>query len=382
MATEAHSNQQRNSKREIWFGLLTVIISTVFCLLLAEYGLRWYQQSINNSSAGDPGLLRYHPRLGWTLTPSWQGRHQHHDFDVHYNINKYGFRGDFPEDLKSKSKVRIAVVGDSFSFGLGVNNEDVFTAQLNQRQTAVEFLNLSVPGYSTDQQLLLMETTGTRFIPDEYILVVYLANDILDNMLPYPLQTDQAKPFFSLDDKQQLILENVPTPQIVKPATLRSMTLNTVIFGDSLKSFESNSILQDSQLLQRLLPRKASAGRETVFKLLDQRLSQQKLLMKALLIKINSYTTTNDRRLRIALLSGSSFILSPESYSAYYQDYVRLLLIETSTELNIPVIDIANKMRSIKTTDSVSWFHPNEGHLTQHGHRLVSDILVSALDLE
>ena len=347
MSIETNTNRPRINKRDITFGLITVIISTIVCLILAEYGLRWYQQYIDNSSAGDPGLLRYHAQLGWTLTPSWEGRHQHHDFDVHYNVNNYGFRGNFPIDLQRKTKTRIAVVGDSFSFGLGVNDEDIFTAQLNQRQSEVVFLNLSVPGYSTDQQLLLMESKLEKFQPDEYILMIYLANDILDIMLAYPLQADQSKPFYTLDENQQLDLQNVPTPKVTKPATLRSMTLNTVIFGNSLKDIENNSIVQSSLLLQRLLPHRANADRQTVFKILDERLSQQKLLMKALLEKIKTNAAAHDRRLHIGLLSGSSFILAPESYSAYFQDYVRLFLREFGNALNIPVIDVANKMNGL-----------------------------------
>ncbi|MFT7459833.1 MAG: hypothetical protein ACI909_002516, partial [Planctomycetota bacterium] len=157
MTSATEIKDPKKARREVCFTLITVIISTLFCLLLAEYGLRWYQQSINNSSAGDPGLLRYHAQLGWTLTPSWQGQHQHHDFNVQYNINKYGFRGDESIDLQSNTRRRIAFVGDSFSFGLGVEDEDTFTAQLNRLHPEIEFLNLSVPGYSTDQQLLLIE---------------------------------------------------------------------------------------------------------------------------------------------------------------------------------------------------------------------------------
>ena len=68
-----------------------------------------------------------------------------------------------------------------------------------------------------------------------YILVVYLGNDILDNMLSYPLQAEQAKPFFVLDKEQQLVTKNIPVPRIIKPAVLRSNTLTTIIFGDSLR---------------------------------------------------------------------------------------------------------------------------------------------------
>ena len=370
---------ERNKKRDIIFALVSILLSTLISLVAAEYGLRWYQQSINNSSKGDPGLLRYDARLGWTLTPNWQGRHQHHDFDVRYTINKYGYRGQFPNDLQHKDRIRIAIIGDSFSFGLGVNDDDTFTTQLNRQQSHIAFLDFSVPGYSTDQQLLLMESRLDRFQADEYILMIYLANDILDIMLPYPLQTEQAKPYFSLDDDRQLVLKNVPTPRDAKPAKLRSMSLNNVIFGDSLKDIESASFLNRSQIVQRLIPSKAKADRETVFTILDERLRDQKRLMKTLMEKLKIQTSNRERRLRIGLLSGRSFILNPASYSAYFQDYVRLFLVELGKELGIPVIDVANEMRVKNLAHSDQWFHPNEGHFSAKGHDVVAEILRDAL---
>ncbi len=380
MSPHADTNAYRRSKRDIAFGLITIIISTVICLLLAEYGLRWYQRSINNSSAGDPGLLRYDSRLGWKLTPSWQGRHRHHDFDVRYSINKYGYRGHFPEALLQNNRPRIAVIGDSFSFGLGVNDDETFTARLNRQEPDIDFLNLSVPGYSTDQQLLLLKASHRRVDADEYILFVYLGNDILDNMLSWPLQVEQAKPMFVLDENHRLILNNVPVPRTPKPAVLHSQTLMSVVFADSLKDYQSTSFLSNSQLWKRLLPPQATVDRVAVFAILDRRLRAHKELMQALLSDMHDYVKSHHRRFQIALLSGRSFVLAPNSYSAYFQDYVRLFIKEVGVELNIPVIDVAGHMRDMRSSASNKWYYPNEGHLNKEGHQIVSDIVMKALE--
>jgi len=89
-------------------------------------------------------------------------------------------------------------------------------------------------------------------------------------MLSYPLQAEQAKPFFVLDKEQQLVTKNIPVPRIIKPAVLRSNTLTTIIFGDSLRQYRSNSPLRNSQIWRRLLPSKASTDKTTVFKILDE----------------------------------------------------------------------------------------------------------------
>ena len=144
-------------EREKVFALLVVTTSIIFSLLISEFALREYQRYIANSSEGDPGLLRYDSQLGWSLSPGWSGRHQHYDFDVRYTINEYGFRGTFPENISDKNRNRIAIIGDSFSFGLGVNDKNVFVEHLNDSVKETDYMNLSVPGYSTDQQLLLLK---------------------------------------------------------------------------------------------------------------------------------------------------------------------------------------------------------------------------------
>ena len=116
----------RSKQRDRVLALATIVFATAIALLAAEWILAWYDGRIAASSDIEPGLLRYHPKLGWTLTPYWRGRHHHHDFDVTYNINGEGFRGAFPLAAVPKSRERVAIVGDSFTFGLGVNDDETF----------------------------------------------------------------------------------------------------------------------------------------------------------------------------------------------------------------------------------------------------------------
>ena len=367
----------RSARRERYFALIVLSTSILLSLLAAEFGLRWYQDSINNSSSGDPGLLRYHAQLGWSLTPSWSGRHQHHDFDVNYTINEHGYRGTFPVDLNKKTRSRIGIIGDSFSFGLGVDDQDVFVEKLNILDPDSEYLNLSIPGYSTDQQLLLLKNIHNQIDADTYILVIYLANDILDNLLSYPLQLDQAKPYFDLVDKR-LVLKNVPVPTSIKPALLRSKNLNTVVFGDTLNSYRGNAILESSQLWKRIASPKAKLTKSKVNEILETRLVRQKQMMLALISEFVQFCQTQHVGFKIALLPGKSYLLASDSYSAYFQEHIRDFLSGSITrELNIEVIDIALRMREQENVQSHHWYHPNEGHLTPDGHNVVSHLVIN-----
>jgi len=105
-------------------------------------------------------------------------------FDVVYDIDASGFRID---PLAGKTGSRVAVLGDSFTFGLGVANGETFVSRLNAgSDDGRHYLNLGVPGYSTDQELLLLKKTGNALKPDIVLLVVYLANDLFDNNRSFP----------------------------------------------------------------------------------------------------------------------------------------------------------------------------------------------------
>lgn len=73
--------------------------------------------------------------------------------DVVYNINDYGFRGDF--DLESTTK-SIAFFGCSLTFGVGVPEADCFTTLIGKKLNAVPY-NFGVPGSSFNRSARYFE---------------------------------------------------------------------------------------------------------------------------------------------------------------------------------------------------------------------------------
>jgi len=203
-------------KRNIIIGTL-VLTGILAACGLAEVYLRHRADRISNSNRLEPGLVRYDPDLGWRLNAGWRGSHAHADFSVTYSINTHGFRGDSHATKKGCKQI-YGVVGDSFSFGIGVNDGQTFTDQLNRMSPGNCFLNFSVPGYSTDQEYLLIREAVVPFAPSAVLLIVYLGNDIYDNARAYPLQSAHAKPFFEIGPEKRLRKRNTPVPRQSKPA--------------------------------------------------------------------------------------------------------------------------------------------------------------------
>lgn len=96
-------------------------------------------------------------------------------------INSWGFRGGEVAERPAEGVVRVAVVGDSETFGAALPEEHTLpgalAAALNAQQGArYEVLNLGVPGYNTLQELRVVETKVPRLHPDVVVLY-YVLND-------------------------------------------------------------------------------------------------------------------------------------------------------------------------------------------------------------
>ena len=370
-------------KKKVIFVGLIVAVELLVCLILADIGLGWWEGRIEESNRLDPGLIQYDRILGWALTPGWTGTHGHHDFEVTYSINEHGFRGRFPDLSQPKVRPRVGVLGDSFTFGFGVNDGETFVDLLQQGDPDRDYLNLAVPGYSTDQEYLLMRNRGRSLEIDHYLLVIYLGNDFLDNALPWPLQTQLAKPYFELTEAGDLVLRNTPVPREPKPAEYQRLSLASETFGDELAAFESRwlPVLHKSHLLSRILPDRAPADKSVTDSILDRRQAPRIRLVAALLDAIQEEAAKQGASLTVVLLPGQSLVTAPDSWSGRFQWFVGERIGEMCQIVGVEAIDITAALLSgaAERDDAKKLFHPNEGHFTVYGHRLVETILLEAI---
>ena len=347
---------------------LTVALSLVVGLTAAEGILRWQRSQIEHSDHMDPGLVRYDPLLGWRLTPGWEGEHRHHDFRVRYRINDDGFRG---LGLPAPGEA-VTLLGDSFTFGLGVDEGETFADRLNADLPRTRFFNRGVPGYSTDQERLLLDELPAE-LRRRVLLVVYLGNDLIDNLRTYPLQADQAKPRFVLRDGR-LRLEGIPVPRAPKPAAARRESLATLVLGPDAPRAGWLGRLELSRRLG-LFQVRVELDEAT----LAQRLAPSLTLFRALVADMRRALAREGGHLAVALLSGRSHVEEPGSASAQYQDFLRRALRADLADLGLPVVDLTGALRDHAQRTGEALYHPFEGHLNRAGHRQVAAHLSKAL---
>ena len=362
--------------------ILLALASTAVSLIAAELILGHYYDYIRGSEQQDPGLTQYDPKYGWRLTPGWTGRHRHFDFDVQYRIDERGFRGEFPARKNPSDRV-VAIVGDSFTFGIGVDDHETFVHLLDEghRQRGTRFHNLGVPGYSTDQELMLLRNSLRRIVPDVVWLIVYLPNDFIDNQLSVPMQAPYAKPFFE-ESASGFRLRNTPVPKSDK-TTWRRGDIGRELFGNPptrgriwrwTNRFEIGRLISPYFARSPQLNLPPEPGDP-----LAQKVGKLMRLFGWLGAEMASFCAERGIEFAIASMPGRSYVERRDSMSAQLQRYLQQELDDVPSLRGIAVVHLAPGLLEAAVHQRL--FHAHEGHLNAAGHKIIAEQLAAAMPM-
>jgi hypothetical protein len=149
----------------------------------------------------------FDPTRGWAVKYSVRDMNVFNGKIV--NSNSKGLRGKTEYEYdRQPGKHRILVLGDSFTFGDDVSDDETYAHCLESLLPGTEVLNLGVAGYGQDQMLLYLKEEGVKYHPDVVILG-YVWWDLARNLWTF---ADYAKPKFELLRDGSLRLTNVPVP--------------------------------------------------------------------------------------------------------------------------------------------------------------------------
>ncbi|MGO9519309.1 MAG: SGNH/GDSL hydrolase family protein [Candidatus Korobacteraceae bacterium] len=169
----------------------------------------------------------YHPTRGWAvmpdiknMTPFGKGKF--------VNTNSKGLRSNAEyEYAPTPGKQRILVLGDSFTFGTDVSDDETYSHDLESALPNTEVLNLGVQGYGQDQMLLYLKEEGVKYRP-EIVILGFAYMDTNRNLWKF---FAFAKPKFEAAP-DGLKLTNVPVPmpeQVLAEEPYRSKALDSAI---------------------------------------------------------------------------------------------------------------------------------------------------------
>jgi hypothetical protein len=158
----------------ILFGIGEVIARTVFTTIS------------EGPTAVNLQIFEANDSYVWGHLPGAIDHHGYENPTPEIRINNLGFRDDELSQTKPENTKLILALGDSFTFGMGIRQENIFTEKLekilteNDTENTYEVVNMGAIGYTLDQELLILKEKGLELNPDAVIVNFFTGNDVTE----------------------------------------------------------------------------------------------------------------------------------------------------------------------------------------------------------
>ena len=199
-------------RRRRWrrFAVLALGNLVVLAVLLvgAEFVYRWLYPDLRASIRTFPGQhqnrtnwARSDPDLGWVFSGSGYHTFLRPQKQWTATVNREGFRSSFDYESRGPKGAakRVMVLGDSYAFGIYLNDAETFCALLQERLgPSYEIYSLAIPGWGLDQMYLAYSKYAPIVDPD-VVITVYIDDDVNRVFDAYRWVEGLNKPSFTLE---------------------------------------------------------------------------------------------------------------------------------------------------------------------------------------
>jgi lysophospholipase L1-like esterase len=294
------------------------------------------------------------------------------DYRHEVSTNSRGFRNRETSYARDARR-RILCIGDSFTWGLGVESRGTFPSLLERGLSKTEVINSGVIGWGTAQEWLWLEREGQRYSPDILILGFFV-NDFWDNEgndLP------GRRPIFAVSAGGEPVLRASPPPpperswseSILRYLRGHSQVFRAVQFGAEWVRVGFFRVADLTPLERAPFGKRAR---------LEPTPAQE--ITFALLERIRTFCDQRGIRL-IVLLIPSHWDVRPGlegtprgiEFHEAYETAIRLC-----RTLDIDTVDLRPRLLEMERQGS-SGFHRIDIHLNAGGHRAAADLLMARI---
>lgn len=332
---------------------------------------------------GEPSAaaLRHDPQLGWTAP--LEGR-----TDPLRTFDGNGARtGPEPlADERSEGLRRIICLGDSFTFGAEVADDEAWSYLLDMEREDLELANLGVGGHGLGQTLLRWRRDGVRLAPDE-VWLGWLPSAAQRVVTVYrPAQNHRAaqvlpKPRFRLGPGGELELVPNPAPELAEVVELLSDSarFHEVLSGSDLwverwpaaYAPRGSHPVHHSALGRLALTLLEQRGRSDEEHLGSEE-AEVRALTRALVLQCREEAEALGARFRLLVFAGRTDL---SAATPYWGDLVADL-----EERGVEVIDLVPCTREAQRAEGEALWMPG-GHLSPEGNRRLAAELSRRVEL-
>jgi len=178
------------------FGLIAATASIALTIALVEALLRMFWSPPSMLSDRPFGGHRWY---SMAPLPGVSGRIVKWEYEHPFVHNQQRMRGDknFTRERPAEFQSRILFLGDSFTYGLGSGDREIFPELVNMRLPDVEVINSGCNAYGQREELAVLDILGEALRPDLAILMFFW-NDLEDNWM-------RKRPAYQIADSGKVI---------------------------------------------------------------------------------------------------------------------------------------------------------------------------------
>ncbi len=317
------------------------------------------------------GLYAARPPLSFGLKPGYRGRFRKPEFDTRLEINSSGLRDR--EYGPCGDSRRILVLGDSYTFGWGVEASERYADRLEQRIAAergaetargpFEVIKAGITAYGTRQEADLLRAFGWEFCPEIVILQFCMGNDFWDNRAPG----------YRVEDGRLVTNDS-------DPATDSNARLSPIDRAKDWARSHSHLFVFVRDRVQ-WLRRGVNRTERVTSDLRDFNRSVDEGLpaTRELLAGIAAEARAREARLLLLIVPMRQQIYEDRDVAPEILEYANRVVSAACDSLGIPVLDLLPAFQDASARGAPRLYFRMDRHWTRDGHRVAGDLLYDDL---
>ncbi len=389
---------RNNFEKQINFILLFSVIVT--CFLITEGVLH----VMSPRSVSHPVISLFTEnctvKLPYCVKPNLNIKTKIGFDNLEIKTNSFGMAGQEVSIENLSHKKRIALLGDSFLFGLSASSSEnsfagIISGAVNKK--SFEVLNFGVPGYGQVQEEILLKEQVIKFKPSYLVLFFTNTNDMVDNFLGRNWSTltkdgttvinqenfkekmgIKVAPLSTADNQaKNSWLSGIKSVALSETRDLMNAVRNSYIYTYAYSFFEKNlrfsNPLMDLNNFMSPMYWSRSDYPEIAIKAKNATIQE--------LDNIFNFCQENNIRLAVASISSSGQVYLKNPIGAGYNIiYPQKYVEDYAKSENIPYLDLLPGLREYaKNHPQEKLYNEADLHFNDNGHRvagnLVSDFL-------